>query len=241
MKLLRIACFVAVSLALLRSVSGQSFTNLNFESANIPNSTPPNSPIPISAGLPGWSGYFASSTESNQATQVSYDGISGGGVVISVVDTNVGFSFFNPIQGNYSAYLFGGFGPGEENDTLYSAEISQTGLVPNGTKSLLIDAYVSGASFIVTLGGQTIDMTPLQTFSNYTLYGGDISSFAGDVEALSFTEPPAADEQPSMFKLDNIVFSPGPVPEPGVSGLSALGGLFLFWRMRRSNNATDSK
>src|SRR5208282_3134001 len=166
--------------AMKQNAEAQGFMNLNFESANIPNSTSPNSPIPITAGLPNWSGYFISSTATNQVTQVTYDGISLGGNAISVIDSNA--PSFEPLQGRYSAFLFGG-----GSDPFYSATISQTGMVPSGTESLLIDAYLSGASFVVTLGGQTINMVPLQTFSNYTLYGGDISSFAGELETLSFT------------------------------------------------------
>src|SRR5580692_10554674 len=102
MKFLHTACFVAVSFALLRSVSGQGFVNLNFESANIPNGTTPGSSIPISEGMPGWSVSFVSSGGiSNQTTQVTYDGISLGGDVVSIVDTNVGFGY-NPIHGKYS-------------------------------------------------------------------------------------------------------------------------------------------
>ena len=222
-------------IGLLLAGSGQCFSqgfmNLNFESANIPNGTSPGSNIPIGYGLPGWTAYFVSSTATNQTTQVAYDGISTGGNVISVIDSNaLGFS---PIQGKYSAFLFGG-----GNGPLYSSTISQTGLVPAATESILFDGYESFASFIVTLGGQTINMTPLQTFSNYTLYGGNIPpSLAGEVETLSFTEPPATGTQPSLFELDNIQFSTSPVPEPGTLALCALGGLSLVWRWRKKLSA----
>lgn len=112
--------------------------------------------------------------------------------------------------------------------TLSSSTISQTGLVPTGTKSLSIDAYVSGAPFIVTLGGQTISMIPLQVFPTYTEYGGNIpSAFAGQAETLNFTEPPATglQPQPSMFELDNIMFSTSSVPEPGTCALLLCGAV----------------
>jgi hypothetical protein len=226
MKLLRTACFVAVSFALLRSVSAQGFVNLNFESANIPNGTSLGSSIPISEGMPGWSASFVSSSgSSNQATQVTYDGISLGGDVISIVDTNVGFGF-NPIQRKYSAFLFGG---GGTDDQLYSAQISQTGLVPIGTQSIQLEAQLfQGPSFIVTLGGQTISMSLLPSFSGFT-YGGNIpSSLAGQLATLTITEPPPSGVPPSMLELDNISFSSSTVvPEPGPLALSALGGLLF--------------
>jgi hypothetical protein len=105
--------------------------------------------------------------------------------------------------------------------------------VPAGTQSLLFDGYVSGAPFIVTLGGQTVAMTPLATFAHYTLWGGEIpSSFAGQTETLSFIEPPATGVQPSMFELDNISFSTQSVPEPNPLALTGAGAL-LFALYRR--------
>ncbi len=200
--------------------------NLNFENANISGYSPGSSDVPITSALPGWNGYYINSSGAIPETQVWYDGVSLGGVMISVIDTNA--PAVTPLQGQYSAFLFGGVGI---DDQLYSAQISQTGLVPADTESLLFDAYVSSAAIIVTLGGQTIAMTPLQTFSNYTLYGGNIPlDLTDQSETLSFTEPPASGTQPSMFELDNIQFSSSPVPEPSVLGLSALGGLLFVWR-----------
>ena len=211
----------------VHSCFSQGFINLNFESASIPNGTSSGSAIPISEGLPGWSAYFSSTTGTDQTTQVIYNGISTGGFFISVIDSNA--PVFSPIQGNYSAFLFGG---GDASP--YSATISQTGLVPSGTESVLFDAYESEASFIVSLGGQNIEVTALQTFSHYTLYGGNIpSSLAGELETLSFTEPPAAGSPPSFFELDDIQFSTSPVPEPSTLALTVLSDLSLFWRWRK--------
>jgi hypothetical protein len=216
--LIGLGCYCMVA-----SAEGQgTFLNLDFESANVSGYPPSSGGVPISAALPGWSAYFGS----NQTTVVSYDAISIGGAVISIVDRNVSIPSFGPIKGNYSAYLFGG-----GDLVLSSATISQTAFVPNGTQSLLMDAKVSGASFVVTLGGQEISMVPLQVFPNYTTYGGDISAFSGQLETLNFTIPPASGVQPSMFKLDDIIFSDQAIPEPGLFGLSGLGVLLLGWRV----------
>jgi hypothetical protein len=217
-----------VLLGLVQNGLSQGFVNLNFESANVSGYSPDSSDVPTTSALPGWTAYYSNSSVTNTANQVWYDGISLGGAIISVIDTNA--PSFSPLQGKYSAFLFGGGTSGN----LLSASISQTGVVPAGTESLLFDAYVFGASFTVTLGGQTINMTPLQTFSNYTLYGGNIpSDLAGISEALTFTEPPAVSSQPSMFELDNIQFSPSSVPEPSTLALAAVGGLFLAWQWKR--------
>jgi hypothetical protein len=86
------------------SVHGQDFQNLNFEAATIPPSTPVGTLVPTLEALPGWTAYFTAGGTSYFQTQVDYDGISTGGGVISLVDAKAA----NPLQGNYSAYLFGG-------------------------------------------------------------------------------------------------------------------------------------
>jgi len=221
--LCRLSAIALASVSLARAQG--TFQNLDFEAADIPASTAVNSLIPISEALPDWSAYFGSGPS---VTEVNYDAISLGGPVISVIDANV--AVFRPLQGTYSAFLFGG----GETGTLTSASISQTGTVPTGTQSLQFDAYVSGSPFVVTLGGQSIDMVPLETFAHYSLWGGNIpSSFAGQTETLTFTEPPATGVQPSTFELDDIVFSPTSVtPEPSPLALMAIGGL-LFALYRR--------
>jgi hypothetical protein len=219
----------AITFSVLSAQAQGTFQNLDFEDASIPVSTAINSSIPISEALPDWSAYFTTGSPVDNVTQINYDAISLGGPVISVIDANA--PVFAPLQGNYSAFLFGGGNP-----SVVSASISQTATVPVGTHALLFDAYTFGAPFVVTLGGETIDMTPLQTFAHYTLWGGDIpSSFAGQSETLTFTEPPPSGDTapPSMFELDNISFSPTAViPEPSPLALTGIGGL-LFALYRR--------
>jgi len=219
-----IGCLIWSSAFLFSACAQGTFQNFNFESANIPPSTPIPSFLPISDALPGWT--------ATPSSPVVYDGISTGGEGISIIDQNE--SGFQPLQGNYSVLLFGGGAP-----SVISAEISQTGVVPNGTQSLLFEGYVSSTPFVVTLGGQTLNMIPLQTFPNtgsyppYNLYGGNFpSAFDGQSETLTFTEPAPATSPPSMFELDDISFSTQAVPEPSPFVLSGIGGL-LFALYRR--------
>jgi hypothetical protein len=200
------------------------FTNLNFESAHVSGYPVNAMGVPISAALPGWNASFSNATSGTlAASQVWYDGLSGGGSAISINDTNTGFGFV-PLQGKYSAMLFGG---GPSSNSFYSATISQTGIVPTGTESLQVQIGNYGDAFIVSLSGETINMVPLATFAHYTLYGGDVSTFAGQLETLSFTAPPAAVTQPSFLEVDNILFSTSPVPEPGTLALAAMGAVLL--------------
>jgi hypothetical protein len=128
------------------------------------------------------------------------------------------------------------------------ATITQTGVVPLGTKSLQFkahfDPFSSGGSFSVTLGGQTLSLIPLQAGANYTLYGADISGWAGQTAALNFTvfSYPQQNAADYLF-LDAIQFSNQRVPEPGVLSLSASGALLfgtrilVRWRRRRSRSS----
>jgi hypothetical protein len=200
-----------------------TFLNLNFESANISGFSP-NSQVPIANALPGWTGFYGSTPTS----QVGYDLISLGATAISVIDKSA--PVFGPLQGNYSAFLFGGAGNGGPA----SASISQTAVITAGTQSLLMDAWSYDASPIVAINAQPINMIPLQTFANYTLYGGNIpSADVGPSVTLSFTEPPPLTGGPSEFELDNISFSPTSVaPEPNPLILTGIGS-FLFALHRR--------
>ena len=217
-------CGLAVLLTAAEGLAQGSFQNLDFEAAVIPSGTHPGLGVYISSAFPGWS-----------PSTAWYDSVSLGGAAISVIDSSAApYWYYQPslqsfIQGQYSAVLFAG---GIVNDT--SSSISQTGLVPSGTRSLQAKMSWHNAAPVVTLGGQTVNMVPLQMFPGYTLYGGDISSFAGQVETLSITKPPVYGQvPPSWVLLDDIGFSGQVVPEPGVFGLSALAALLIGWRVQR--------
>src|ERR1700722_7859116 len=178
----------------------QAFQNLNFEAANIPPGTQPASMISASAAIPGWT--------TSQNTW--YDAFSGGGALVSVNDSLTPIMNFSPLQGRYSAILFGGaFVP--------STSISQMGLVPANAHSIQMDIslLIPSAPFTVSLGGQLITMVPLQVFPNYTVYGGDVSPFAGMIENLTITQfaPAPPNVPPAALELDDIIFSPQIVPE----------------------------
>jgi len=74
-------------------------------------------------------------------------------------------------------------------------------------------------------------MLPMTTFPSYTLYGGDISSFAGQVATLSVTEAAPAHglPYPSYLFLDDIRFVT--IPEPRFSALCVLGSLLIGMRV----------
>jgi hypothetical protein len=213
-----------IALVLLQTCGGQSFVNLDFEDANVTGYAPGTYGIPVVDAFPGWSASYTSANAGTvEASSVWYDGISLAGAFISINDTNTDF-YLKPIDCNYSAFLFGGEEP---QLGLTSATLSQTGLVPVGTKSLIFSVQYAfnATALIVSVNGQ-----PLSASQNSTTY--DISSFAGHTVTLSFTESAPAGNPPGLAILDDIIFSPDPVPEPGTVSLIAITILILFLRSR---------
>ena len=93
--------------------------------------------------------------------------------------------------------------------------------------SLLID--MNAGNYIIRLGGQTLNLMPLQTFSSYTLYEADISSFSGQTAQLSITAP--ATGVPNGLLIDDIKFSNQPIPEPNSFTLLGLGTMLFVRRV----------
>src|SRR5207245_2474384 len=139
-------------------------------------------------------------------------------------------SQINPvIQGKFSVMLMAGASPANSSVSA-DAAISQTGFVPTTTKSLLFEAYSQGnglAVLSVALNGQILDMVPLTTTASYTLYGGDISSFAGHRANLTLTAVSDYPQGFEIFGLDAISFSVNAVPKPSKLALVVFGFLVL--------------
>ena len=205
------------------SLRAQGFVNLGFEQANVSGYSQRSTDVPVGQALPGWTAMDFTSSATGTVSQVGYDAISTGSVGISVVDSNLTVYGLGPLTGKFSVWLFGANGQ--------SVGISQTGLVPAGTQSLLMDVY-SFYGFAVTVNGQTLNMVPVATNGvNDTVYGANVSGFAGQNVTLSLVAPPLAN--PNGVELDNIQFSSIPTPEPGVWALTGLGGGLLAWQARR--------
>ena len=230
MKMLRTEFSVVALLGFIQSVSGQDFVNLDFEDAHLSGYSPGGN-VPVADAFPGWSASFSNPTTGTvEASSVWYDGLSLGGAAISINDTNGPPYGYGTLDGNFSAYLFGG---GVANDT--SATISQTGLVPIGTKSLIISAqfrFYGPALLTVSVDGQPLSGVP---YSGY-----DISSFAGKTVTLSFTESAPAGVPPSLVILDDVSFSPIAVPEPSTLGLIGICVLFFCSGKRRPNKTLQA-
>jgi hypothetical protein len=202
------------------AVGQGTFQNLGFESANL-------SPVPAGQyggsvfsldAIPGWTGFLGT----NQVTQVLQNDETLGDASIDILGPywNLG----GIIEGQYTVVLEPGLGPGDVNA---SASITQVGLVPANAQSLLFKA-ATFSPFSVSLAGQTLSLVSLGTGPNYTLYGADISSLAGQTGALTITALAAYN---TSDYFDSFQFSNLPIPEPGVFSLSVLGVLVLGGRV----------
>jgi hypothetical protein len=214
-----LAWLLGVAVAL--SSRGQNFTNLDFESARVIIIIGPGFPpkIDISNAVPGWS-------------------VSNLGNKIPWVDYNLLAPFGSEgsnqwvLDGHFSFYL----GSGENT-------ISQTGLVPSGAESLLFDA--TSSSVLVSLGGQNLSFMAISNAVNasglgYTVYGANISGFAGQVETLTFFGNNQNANNNGGVGLDDIQFSPEAVPEPSAISFLCLGSGVLFYVRKRRRQLTQS-
>ena len=183
--------------------------------------------------MPDWTVYCGSALQ----TEVLQNGYSTGDAFADIYGPTPPRAGLAPgtapgiIDGNYTVALQAGYESGNPGGVNTSLE--QTGVVPAGDQSMEFKAWqLIPGTLSVSLNGNNLPLVTLQTTANYTLYGVDISSYAGQGETLAFTAL-----QPStglsFVELDDITFSTSSVPEPSPVILTALGGLiFTVFRRR---------
>jgi hypothetical protein len=231
MKLKLYKCALVICLLSIGSEGGfsQAFTNLGFESANVPNLNPPDQSayLAFSNALPGWSGSWGTTP----ATQVLYNDEATGSVEIDLIGRNTDFLSNDVIAGKFMVLLQAG----EANGTSVPASIAQTGLVPAGSLSLRFAANVDLPDFAVTFNGLSLpilQLTPGPNLYQTQEYGCDISAYAGKVGELQFSAEPNDDPFAAAY-FDSIIFSTLPVPEPGTVALFGAGAALLGLRRNR--------
>jgi hypothetical protein len=197
-----------------------TFQNLDFEAARlspIPESQY-GSTVPIAEALPGWTGALGPM----QVNSVLQNNLTAGGANIAIFGpdwtTTRGI-----IEGRWTVLLQAG----GLNSSLVDAALSQMGVVPSGTLSVLVK--VSGTDFSLSFAGRPIALVPLFSDSNYTLFGGDISGGAGQLGQLVIAAQSVSNHPFNNVFFDSIVFSTQPIPEPGFGALVLAGLALSVW------------
>jgi hypothetical protein len=225
-----VICSLLLCLGWTSRLCAQAFTSLDFESATlVPIPGDPYNRVYFSLALPGWTGYSGT----NQLTAALYDNIFLDSTGIGIMDSS--FHFLGGIiQGNYTAFLQAGLSlfPGGGSD---DASLSQTGLVPIGTKSLSFLAVTNGP-FAVSLGGTNLNLISSPVAGqDYSLFQADVSAFAGKTAELTFTLfPEIPHVNDTGLTLDDIMFSPDAIPEPSTVDLvTVVVACLAFCRIAR--------
>lgn len=215
---------VALILAQSTPVMSAQFTNLNFESANLP-SIPPGefgTVQPISLAMPGWVVFVGPDP---------IDVVLHNNATIGTAAASIYGPFFPSsviFEGSYTIVLAPGASPFTGQSV--GVSIEQTGLVPADALSLQFLGGTLGIlppteRFGVYVNGQELDSYVLTSHPNFiNTFGVDVSAFAGQEATLRITSFVLPGE-PNSLGLDALTFSPVAVPEPGVLRLLALAGL----------------
>jgi len=218
MKLTFAVCGLSVFLSHYATAQG-TFRNLGFEEANLPYLPPGQSGgrVAASNALPGWTIYGGYTYPDVLYNSEALDSAS-----VSILSTNYSGVLPGLASGTYYVHL--------RNDWLNinRSAIGQTGQIPASAVTLLLDAaYIFPPA--VHFGGVYIPMVEVGTKGQYgSVYGGDISAFAGQIGELRFGG--------SWF--DNIRFSNQPIPEPSAVSFVVLG--FCLFRCRSRSCSHES-
>lgn len=198
--------------------------NGGFEDAVLVQYQGQSTQVRASEALAGWTASFDIFVPS-PSEFIIYNNIALDSPAVSIHDAN---SLFKPLLGSFSVYLQGGTVAGTQG-----ASIFQTTTVPSDARSLMfLGRNVSNLEF--SFDGQVLPILPLSTLlppEQGSVYGVDVSSFAGTLRELRFRAP----AQAGIGLIDSIFFSSQAVPETSTLALGVVGLAFLLPSLRRRN------
>jgi hypothetical protein len=189
-----------------------AFANLDFESAQPPAHDPESIQLlDWSIAAPGWG------HSNGDDTSAVYYGVPHVGVSQWFLLTDI-----SPfvLAGHYSLSFKSGYASSMGEGGWINAYIAQTGIIPQDAENIQL---LATGPVNVTIGGNSIALTALGN----NMYVGNISAYAGLNEELRIINASAIGDSTSIT-IDNIQFSP--VPLPAGLGLfsSSLAGLLIF-------------
>jgi len=216
-----------------------TFQNLNFEAANLPviPAGQYGGEVAVFSALPGWTAYLGNTEQSEVLHNYAYNSTATVDILGPNWQETSGYTF-GIIDGQYSVFIQSGNDPNNVT-TFDNASIAQTGSVPANAESLQFKAWqLYVGTFSITFNGNSLSPVVLSSGQGpsgqpYTLYGADISPYAGQTGQLEFTQLYNTAD-PSLL-LDDITFSPTAVPEPSTLALVVIGGVTFGmheWRKR---------
>jgi hypothetical protein len=237
---------VVVSLSLFQTVSGQGFQNQGFE-AN-PILVGPDLGIGSRYVIPDWTVSFNNTPQQSGVWIGAY-----------ILDYTTAAIFVSPsakvIAGSQSVFLaassyeaaVGGFS---------TESISQTGTVPSMANSIqfklgtilgfggTVDLGQPQNNFYVTLNDQIVPLQIIANNGSYLTLAGDVSMWAGQSAQVSIGvgvpyQPFDNGEILYSGIIDDVSFSPSPVPEPKVLSIFFFSVLFILWCLAQPNNSPE--
>ncbi len=199
---------------------GQVFVNLYFEDAVVQPTIPFYGWLDWNLAAPGWSHSSGADTY-----HLFYQhGHLAGSQIYYLVDSTSPVNAPGALDDQYSlAFASGYMDALSPSADWVNAYISQTGLIPGGTKSLQL---LATGPFTVSVGGVNIPMVSLGD----NLYGGDVSAFAGNVTELKIINTSPVGLVQNLTTVDDITFSPMAVPEPSGAGLATMVTMAMLVR-----------
>ena len=209
--------------------SGQGFVNLGFENTTLTRVlvNEYSGYYSTNATIPGWDwSPHANAGYSDPNTTVAFNDLALAASAVTLEGTN---GPYRAISGKYSILLQGG---SSFVSSASYASIGQTGQIPSSALSLIYWGGALQASF----NGQPLAFYAMSNDPNFTVWGADISAYAGQTGQLLFTAP-----WQTTALLDNIQFSSSPVPEPSVFSLFICGTFLIFYRVTRPKTRIGNK
>jgi hypothetical protein len=194
---------LALALGFILPSAAQSFTNLNFENAQVVPTVPMFGFLDWNLAVPGWS-----HSSGNDTTIVYYGQEHLGGTQYYMLYDSISpvYAPGTQLAGNYSVGFASGYGvPGPGPTPWVQAYLAQTGLIAANVHTI---RFLATGSFALFVGGVQIPTISLGGCA----YTGDVTAFAGTITEFKIVNTTTQFHDPVI--VDNIVFSSAPIPEP---------------------------